>query len=428
MSVEILSIIVLIVMFIIASIFPINLGIFGFVAAFIVGNLISGLEIEEIFSGFPASLFVILAGVTYLFSIAQTNGTIDLITQSGLRLVRGNIGLVPWIMFILSTLLTSVGAHGVASVAVFAPIALRLAAQNNINPLMMGIMVTQGAFAGSYSPINPVGVVVNGVLQSRDLPTAPGLLYLNALIFSVVFAGIIFVIFGGVRLLKKQLNHDVTHTSEIATTLEENTDIQEVTKITWYKGATLAGIVLMVILTLVFDANIGFAAFTVGLVLALFSPREQSGVLARMPWAVILMISGIVTYVGVIEKIGTTEYLTHLIEKVGNPMIAALAASYIGGVISAFASTTGILAAILPMAAPILQDPTISAIGVITAICIVSAIVDLSPFSTNGALLLANVQGVKERVFFRQILIFSIVIIATALGIAWLVFVLIGIP
>ena len=428
MSVEILSIIVLIVMFIIASIFPINLGIFGFVAAFIVGNLISGLEIEEIFSGFPASLFVILAGVTYLFSIAQTNGTIDLITQSGLRLVRGNIGLVPWIMFILSTLLTSVGAHGVASVAVFAPIALRLAAQNNINPLMMGILVTQGAFAGSYSPINPVGVVVNGVLQSRDLPTAPGLLYLNALIFSVVFAGIIFVIFGGVRLLKKQLNRDVPHTSEIATTLEENTDIQEVTKITWYKGATLAGIVLMVILTLVFDANIGFAAFTVGLVLALFSPREQSGVLARMPWAVILMISGIVTYVGVMEKIGTTEYLTHLIEKVGNPMIAALAASYIGGVISAFASTTGILAAILPMAAPILQDPTISAIGVITAICIASAIVDLSPFSTNGALLLANVQGVKERVFFRQILIFSIVIIATAPGIAWLVFVLIGIP
>ncbi|MCD1159170.1 hypothetical protein [Peribacillus frigoritolerans] len=79
------------------------------------------------------------------------------------------------------------------------------------------------------------------------------------------------------------------------------------------------------------------------------------------------------------------------------------------------------------MAAPILQDPTISAIGVITAICIASAIVDLSPISTNGALLLANVQGLKERVFFRQILIFSIVIIATAPGIAWLVFVLIGI-
>jgi hypothetical protein len=34
---------------------------------------------------------------------------------------------------------------------------------------------------------------------------------------------------------------------------------------------------------------------------------------------------------------------------------------------------------------------------------------------------------VKERVFFRHLLIFSIVIIATAPGVAWLVFVLIGI-
>jgi di/tricarboxylate transporter len=427
MSIEVLSIIVLISMFIIASALPINLGVFGFVAAFIVGNLIGGLGMEEVFGGFPASLFVILAGVTYLFAIAQNNGTIDLITHAGLRLVRGNSGLVPWIMFGLSTLLTSVGTHGIASVAVFAPIALRLAAQYNINSLMMGIMVTQGAFAGSYSPINPVGVIVNGVLQSRDLPGSPGLIYLNTLIFSIVFSLIIFVVFGGVRLLKKQTNHDTAHISHLAATLEENTEMQG-SKLTWYKGITLTGIALMVILALVFHIDIGFAAFTVGLVLALISPKKQSRVLASMPWSVILMISGIVTYVGVMEKIGTVEFLTDLIEKVGNPITAALAASYIGGVISAFASTTGILAAILPMAAPILQDPTISAIGVITAICIASAIVDLSPFSTNGALLLANVQGVKERVFFKHLLIFSIVIIATAPGIAWLVFVLIGIP
>jgi hypothetical protein len=73
----------------------------------------------------------------------------------------------------------------------------------------------------------------------------------------------------------------------------------------------------------------------------------------------------------------------------------------VGGVVSSFASTTGILAAILPIVAPILQDPTVSAIGVISAIAIASIVVDLSPFSTNGALLLANVQGVPERVFFQ---------------------------
>src|SRR5215210_4585722 len=98
MSPEIISIIVLVIMFVVGTVLPINLGVMGFVAAFLVGTTFGGLSPDIIFEGFPDNLFVLLAGITLLFVIAQNNGTIDLLTDWSLRLVRGNIGLIPWIM------------------------------------------------------------------------------------------------------------------------------------------------------------------------------------------------------------------------------------------------------------------------------------------------------------------------------------------
>ena len=57
---------------------------------------------------------------------------------------------------------------------------------------------------------------------------------------------------------------------------------------------------------------------------------------------------------------------------------------------SAFASTTGILGALIPLAVPFLSQGEIGAVGVIIALCIASSVVDSSPFSTSGALVVAN--------------------------------------
>ncbi|OMP68300.1 SLC13 family permease [Domibacillus epiphyticus] len=420
MNIEILSIIVLLAMFVVGAIVPINLGVIGFVATFVIGSLIGDMDVNEIFEVFPADMFVILAGVTYLFSIVQNNGTVDLIIKWGLSLVRGNLGLMPWIMFALTALLASIGTLGPAAVAIIAPIALRFAAQYSINPLLMGVLVVNGSVAGYYSPLNPIGLIVNGSMDKINVSYSPSMLFLNALIFCAIVSLLVFFALGGLRLLKNS-----TSQSHVTVTVHDNTEIKE-EGMTLYKGVTLAGIVLLVVLALVFKVNIGFAAFLVAFVLAMMAPKAQAGVVARMPWSVILMISGVVTFVGVLEEVGAVDYMTELIASVKSPIVATLAASYVGGIISSFASTTGFLAAIIPLATPMLQDPAISSIGVISAICVATAIVDLSPFSTNGSLILANAQGVKERVLFRQLLIISALFIVLGPGLAWLIFVLIG--
>ncbi|MGN7396683.1 SLC13 family permease [Peribacillus frigoritolerans] len=428
MSLELITIMVLLIMFIIGSVISVNMGILGFVAAFVVGSLISSLSVEDIYSAFPVDMFILLAGVTYLFAIAQNNGTLDLIISGGLRLVKGNVALLPWVLFGLCTLLTSVGVSTVAVAPIVFPIGLRLAFQYNINPILVGLLISTGMYAGSFSPLNLFGLVVSGIMDSVGITHSPVLFYLNCFIFYVLISVVIFILFGGVRLLKEKSNVQ----SVVASTVEGNStnmdDNSSKSGFTLYKGATLVGIGLLVTMALVFEMNMGFGALMVGLVLSLMAPKKQADVLKNMPWTVMIMVTGIMTYVGVMEEVGTMDYMTEIIASVGNPLYASLTASYVGGVISAFASTAGFLAAVIPLSVPILQDPSVSVVGVVSALAIAASVVDISPFSTTGALILANVQGVNDRLFFKKLLYIAGSFIALGPGLAWLIFVLIGTP
>lgn len=88
MSLELITIFVLLAMFIIGSVISVNMGILGMVAAFVVGTYVSGLAVEDIYAAFPIDMFILLTGVTYLFAIALNNGTLDLIISGGSNWLR----------------------------------------------------------------------------------------------------------------------------------------------------------------------------------------------------------------------------------------------------------------------------------------------------------------------------------------------------
>ncbi|WP_254845888.1 SLC13 family permease, partial [Xanthomonas axonopodis] len=141
MTPQIATILGLVIMFIVATALPINMGAVAFALAFIIGGVWVGLEGKEVLAGFPGDLFLTLVGITYLFAIAQKNGTIDLLVHWAVRAVRGRIVAIPWVMFVITGLLTAFGALGPAAVAIIGPVALRFAKQYRINPLMMGLLV-----------------------------------------------------------------------------------------------------------------------------------------------------------------------------------------------------------------------------------------------------------------------------------------------
>ncbi|MEA2287027.1 MAG: hypothetical protein QOJ21_3070, partial [Solirubrobacteraceae bacterium] len=150
MSKELTSILVLIAVFLIATTRGINMGVLGIVAAFAVGTAL-GVSEDDIFAGFPGDLFVILVGVTFLFAIASSNGTVDWLVHGAVKAVGGRTAAIPWVMFFVTAILTASGAVVPGAVAIVAPIALGFAIQYGISPVLMGLMVVNGATAGGFS-------------------------------------------------------------------------------------------------------------------------------------------------------------------------------------------------------------------------------------------------------------------------------------
>ncbi|MDX3619831.1 SLC13 family permease, partial [Streptomyces europaeiscabiei] len=222
MSPELISILVLAVVFVIATTRSVNMGALAFAAAFGVGELVADLDADGIFAGFPGDLFVVLVGVTYLFAIARSNGTTDWLVHASIRLVRGRVALIPWVMFFITGALTAIGAVSPAAVAIVAPIALSFASRYGISPLLMGAMVVHGAQGGGFSPISIYGTIVNGIVERENLPGNEIALFLTSLIANLVIAGVVFVLFGGLKLWKQPAHTTAGNDSHPADTAAGN--------------------------------------------------------------------------------------------------------------------------------------------------------------------------------------------------------------
>lgn len=455
MTDHIIAIIMLVAMFVVATALPINIGVLAFVGAFLVGTLLAGLSAKEIIGEFPSGLFLTLAGITWLFALAQNNGTIDWLVRAAVRAVKGRIVLIPWIMFFITALLTSIGAVTPGAVAIVAPIALSFAFRYHISPLMMGMMVAQGASAGAFSPIGIFGGITNGVVVRAGLPLNEMVTFAASFFANFACVLILFFVLGGrslwnrrvdlsqpitvphIEIAKPATGPQIFGDSEAeALSLEIGAgpggDTNRLTNDPAAPGPdgspiqilTVTGLALVALLVLAFKLDIGFVSLSVGLVISLCQPNLQKRAMSQVAWPEIMLITGVGTYIAVLEGMGTIDFIGESVASMASPMLAALLLFYIGGIVSAFASSTALLGALIPLAVPFLQAGTgVGAIGFIAGMAVASTIVDVSPFSTSGALVLANGQGVDKQKFYRQLLGYGALVTMVAPAILWLVFV-----
>ena len=198
MSIHVAGIIGLVVVFLIGTLRPINLGALALVMMFVHGTIF-GQSVQDMYRGFPVDLFVLLAGVTYLFGVASNNGTLERIVEAAARFAGDRRALIPWAVFIVAALPTILGALNLTSVALLAPLSLRLARRYDIDPRMIALMVAHGAMCGNYSPLNAVGAVVHQALASNGLQISSAALFLGNFVYNVGLGVIIYLCFGGLR-------------------------------------------------------------------------------------------------------------------------------------------------------------------------------------------------------------------------------------
>ncbi len=447
MTPEWISIIALILLFVVGTVLPINMGALGFVAAWFVGMYALGLTEREIISGISGDLVLTLVGVTYLFAIARNNGTVELIVQGAVRLVGGRVVLIPWVMFAVTAVLTAIGAASPAACAIVGPIALGFAGRHRISPLMMGMFVVHGAQAGGFSPISIYGVITNSVMAENNLPVNEVAIFLISLLVNLAIAIALFFVLGGRQLASRRVEHDET--------LEETTDTDRSTDsgltdpaaggssaatptggggtVTETRGETtvarrrladqvitLIAFIAVAFVALVFGRNIGFAAITAAVILTALFPKEQKGAIKQIAWSTVLLVAGVSTFATILNSAGAPEAVGMWAAGLGTVLIGALVLCYVGGITSAFASSTALLPIIVPISIPLIATGDVSAVAVVAALAVASTIVDVSPFSTNGALMVANrPDTISEERYYKQVLYYSVLVTLAGPLLVW---------
>ncbi len=412
MNLALLSVSALVLAVVVSCVSRLNVGVLAVALAWIVGVYVGGLSASAVMGGFPSQLFLTLAGVTLLFAMAQSNGTLPRLTYHAVRICRGNMGTLPIMFFMLGAALSSMGPGNIATAALLAPIAMATAARTGIPLFLMAIMVGNGANAGALSPFAPTGIIVNGILARNQMPglEAQSYLYNLGVHALVAFGG--YALFGGLRLFAADR------------TVSATTDPEGETPFNRRQWITLGVIGALIVSVLAAGVHVGLAAFAGAVVLVLVGAADDGEAIKQMPWRVIIMVCGVTVLIALVEKFQGLDLLVQLVARISTPDTVPGVVALITGVVSVYSSTSGVvLPAFLPLVPGLAAElPGSSAIAIAMSMNIGGHVVDVSPLSTIGALCMAGAAASDSRKLFIQLLAWGLSMAVVAAALCYVVF------
>ncbi|WP_199433674.1 SLC13 family permease [Qaidamihabitans albus] len=439
MTMAYISIIVLVFLFAATLLPAFDLGLATLSAAFVLG-LAAGVPAEEVTGFFPADFFVLIVGVTALFATAQLNGTLDWLLDLLLRLVRGRLLLVALVPFVVGAVLTAIGTLPAAATAIVAPIALSLAARHGISPLVAAILGITGIISGLLSPLAVYGVTARELSDRLGLPlpsSASVTFLLGGLLTGLLVCAACLLVgtrIGAVPRGRVPLGGPARQATEPPDTVAGPGTAGKAQSATVAATAaaatagdrktrtvTVLCLLAVVVLSVGFDMNVGYLGLTAAMIQQVVFRLEPSAIVSRIPWGVVLLIGGLLTYVGLMQHLGAFERISELLRVDGSPMLSLLVLCYIAGVTSFAASSIAVFVTAMPLLPP-LVEAGISPVGGVLALALASVLVDINPLGITGGLILGAAEPSARPRLFRQLLSYGLVSVAVAPLAAWAAF------
>ena len=419
MNLAVVSVAALAIAIVVSCVTTLNVGVLAIAMAWIVGVHIGHMPLNTVIAGFPTPLFLTLVGVTLLFALAQTNGTLDKLAHHAVRLCRGNRGAVPIMFFVLASSLASMGPGNISTAALLAPMAMTTATRAGIPLFLMAIMVGNGANSGSLSPFAPTGIIVNGLMTRMGMGGYEAQTYLTNLLAhaAVAFGG--YFIFGGLKLFgSRGAVPAVVDASAVLPVTKADKAFEA------RQWATLAVIAILLVGVIFFQLNVGFGAFVGAVVLVLTRCADDGEAIKRMPWRVIIMVTGVTVLIAILEKAQGIDLLVSWVARISTADTVTGMVALIVGLISVYSSTSGVvLPAFLPMVPGLAQQLGLAnGLGIANAMNIGGHLVDISPLSTIGALCLAGASAEETRPLFNKLLAWGLSMSVVSALICYLAF------
>ncbi|CNE31560.1 dicarboxylate carrier MatC domain-containing protein [Mycobacterium tuberculosis] len=443
-----LSIVILVGLFAATLIPAFDLGLGALAAAFLLA-LAADVATDDVTGFFPADFFVLIVGVTALFAVAHLNGTLDWLLDLLLRLVRGRLVLIVLVPFVIGAVLTAVGTLPAAATAIVSPIALGFAARYRISPLIAAVLGITGIISGLLSPLAVYGVTAREMSEKQGIAlpgSAPVTFLLGGLATGLLVCAALLTV--GTRTGAIPPGRITTApdgpagepagsatpsagtspagaspagaspggTATLVSTAPAGTQDGLRARV-----LTIVALLAVVVLSVGFDMNVGYLGITAALILQLVLRLPSGDIISRIPWNVVLLIGGLLTYVGLMQHIGAFKKISDLLSVEGSPLLSLLVLCYIAGVTSFAASSIAVFVTTMPLLPPLVADG-VSPVGGVLALALASVLVDINPLGITGGLILGAAEPSARPRLFRQLLIYGLVSIPVAPFLTWLAF------
>ena len=350
-----------------------NTGLLCIAFALLLGRM-AGISDAEIIKGFNASLFLKLLGVTYLFSLAQINGSLDLLAQKVISLAGKRVYLIPIIIYVFSIILAALGPGSVPTMAIMMVFSMSLAAEMKISPVLLSTLTVLGACAGGLSPLAATGIIGANLCAEFGLTGIENDFLMNGILSFTIYAVIVYILLGGYKLRSAAVEQK-----------------KEVPCFNKRQLTTIAGIIGMVLMVMLLRINVGLVSFAVAAVLSFLRVSDETKAIKHIPWNTLLLITGVGVLMQLIIDLGGIKVLSDILVSLMSAKSAAAVMGLTSGIMSWFSSSSGVvMPTLLPTVPHVAQQlGGVNEFELASSITTISHVAAISPLSTGGALALA---------------------------------------
>lgn len=387
----------------------INTGLFGMAFAYFIGTFFLGIKPGDVIKMWPINIFFVILAISLFYNFAIANGTLEKLAQHMLYRTRRFPKLLPFVIFIAATIIASLGAGFFAVMAFFAPITLLLCKKTGLNPIIGALSVNYGALCGHNFMISPGGVVFIGLMRTVGYESSA---YHNELILFIASFVIPIIVISLLLLLTNRKNNIV-----------HSLDFELPERFTKIQKKTLYLIVSMIIAVLIFpilqifipdvkiihfldkSIDVGLVAILFTIIGLLLNIGTEKDLIKKVPWGTLIMICGVGMLISVAIKAGTVKMIASVVSTSLPEPIVPMVMAIIGGFMSFFSSTTGVVApALFPIVPNLAESTGIDAVVLFSSIIIGAQATSISPFSSGGSLLLSSVEEEDREKMFTSLM------------------------
>ena len=408
-SLALVSLIVLVAVILIGFFRKVNVGLVAILAVTIFGMFIGQSDSKTI-GGFSASLFIMLLGVSFLCSVAISNGSLELMSKKFLKLSGGHAIVAPILIYLIGAGIAAIGPGCVPALGIVAALSLPLGKSTGYNSVMLALVGEIGSFAGRFSPITPESVLIRSLAEPQGISGYQVPLIIYAVVTTVVLSLVVFFVFKSLKVQTTRM------------------EAEELPKFTPHQILTLLGFVVVIVACAFFKRNVGLISFAVGIFLILIKAADEKVVFKTISWSTLLMVTGFGMLMEAVINVGGVALLSNGLASIMTPRTAVAIQGLTGGIMSWFSSAIGVVwPTLVPTVGDIATKVGVSPNGLISIMALTAAFAGLSPASTGGGLIMAanatdpEFTKEKENKLFVQLfgisaLMLAIIVVAALLG------------